>query len=97
MLPVTSSSYSSGRDKSVLSTAIKQLKRRFGRRLRRSLHKQRFILGGLAVGILFLWWFTRAVKVVPDIVQVCRSSTWFHILPASKLVAITVISRSGYS
>jgi len=72
MLPVTSSSYSSGRDKSVLSTAIKQLKRRFGRRLRRSLHKQRFVLGGLAVGFLFLWWFTKAVKVVPDIVQVCR-------------------------
>lgn len=72
MLPVTSSSYSSGRDKSVLSTAIKQLKRRFGRRLRRSLHNQRFVLGGLVVAILFLWWFTRAVKVVPDFVQLDR-------------------------
>ena len=81
MLPVTSGSYNSGRDKSVLSTAIKQLKRRFGRRLRRTLRKHRFLLGGIAFAVVFIWWLTRAVRPVVAVV-------WFSLnLETSSITA----------
>lgn len=66
MLPVLSGGFtSSGRDKSVLSTAIKQLRRRFGRKLRRLLRKHRLLFIVLVVGCSLLWWFRRAVKLDP--------------------------------
>ncbi len=77
MLPVTSGNYRSGQDKSVLATAIKQLKRRFGRKLRRSLQKQRFLLLGLGVVLLIVWWLSRAVRPVSDVVVV-RDGLFVH-------------------
>ena len=62
MLPVTSGACSSQRDKSVLATAIKQLKRRFGRKLRRALKKRRLALIGLTVVVLVVWWTSRSLK-----------------------------------
>lgn len=62
MLPVTSSGYSSRRDNSVLATAVKQLKRRFGRKLRRAFRKRRLVLVGLTCLVLISWWILGALQ-----------------------------------
>ena len=62
MLPVTSSGYSSRRDNSVLATAIKQLKRRFGRKLRQACRKRRLVFAGLTCLVLISWWILGALQ-----------------------------------
>ena len=62
MLPVTSGASSSRRDNSVLATAIKQLKRRFGRKLRRALRQRRLVFFGLTCLVLISWWLLRTLQ-----------------------------------
>ena len=85
MLPVTSGGFtSSGRDKSVLSTAIKQLRRRFGRKFRRLLRKHRLLLIGLVIALGLLWWFRRAVRVdtaAPNVVSASKISLTLSLGP----------------
>ena len=76
MLPVTSGNYSSRRDKSVFSTAIRQLKRRFGRKVRRALRKRRVLFCGLALIVLLVWWSLsrpalKAVVIAQSLVATC--------------------------
>ena len=72
MLPVTSGGYSSRRDNSVLATAIKQLKRRFGRKLRRAFRKRRLVFVGLTCLVLTSWWIlgTLQAKAISNAVSV---------------------------
>lgn len=72
MLPVTSSGYSSRRDNFVLATATKQLKRRFGRKLRRAFRKRRLVFVGLTCLVLISWWILGALqsKAISDAVSI---------------------------
>ena len=70
MLPVTSSRYSSRRASPVLATAIKQLKRRFGRNLRQTFKTRRLVLVGLTFVVLLVWWLARALHHKPTIALV---------------------------
>ena len=79
MLPVTSGAFtSSGHDQSVLSTAVKQLRRRFGRKLRRLFRKHRLLLFGLILALSLLWCFRRtgragiALPVAVSVMQIIR-------------------------
>lgn len=82
MLPVTSGAFtSSGRDQSVLSTAVKQLRRRFGRKLRRLFRKHRLLLVGLVLGLSLLWCFRRAGRAesaLPVAVSVMQFIHYFR-------------------
>lgn len=73
MLPVTSTAYDSRRHSPVLATAIKQLKRRFGRKLRRAFRTRRLIFVGLTFVVLVVWWISRALQSTPiiTVVSVC--------------------------
>lgn len=84
MLPVTSTGYISRRDKSVLATAIKQLKRRFGRKLRRALRKRRLVFVGLTCLVLISWWIlgtlqSRAISKVVSLICAGPVSGMWHL------------------
>ena len=73
MLPVTSTGYDNRRHSPVLATAIKQLKRRFGRKVRRAFRTRRLILVGLTFVVLVVWWIFRALQATPiiTVVSIC--------------------------